>query len=735
MKRYPLFIFMVWFALASFPVPAHATVGDVPERRTVWVVTAPGLSFLELEASELAAYPHLRRLVGEGSVGAVNIRTQEQGIEDVYLSVAAGSPAVAASEWNAYRGDEWVGEDSERAGHLFYRYTGRLVPSDFVVVPEIMELRARNQSPSFDGAKGGLLGDVMRREGWEVSVYGNRDRGNAQGSAQRHLPLMLMTSEGVVGRGNVGREGWLRQAERPFGIQVNEDQWKEWIRQAEGKTGIRAFEWGDFDRLFAERGRYASDRFARMLSEAMLEFDLMIGDMLRALKKEDVLYVFSPGVHAEARTERKLLAPLVRYEQGAAPGLFRSDTTRRDGVVSMYDIGPSLLADLGVRAPDHMLGVPLTTKATSDALGWLTEEMDRISTVYEARPRILIPFASYAVVVLLGSLAIALTQWRRLNRIVRAMLYSLLAAPAAFLITPLFPYTSVEGLSLWFLSLLILICGGLSRLPARTAVSWIGLGSSALILLDGLGGAAFMKQSVFGYDPMIGARYYGIGNEYMGVLIASAVIGMGFLRFGAASRDRATIWSVGIGFVVILGYLAAPGLGTNAGGALTASAAFGFASYRWFYPSGWRKPSWRMTLLGGFVLIATGLAALWLLNAVLPAGGQSHIGRAMALLQQGRIDLIGEIIGRKLSMNLHLIGVSVWSKVLFAGIIVFVVLILRPSGALKEWMSRRRQESDAIAAVAVGSVAALAFNDSGIVAAAIMFLYIAVPMLIVKHQP
>ena len=34
-----------------------------------------------------------------------------------------------------------------------------------------------------------------------------------------------------------------------------------------------------------------------------------------------------------------------------------------------------------------------------------------------------------------------------------------------------------------------------------------------------------MKVSMLGYDPIGGSRYYGLGNEYMGVLIGSLVIG------------------------------------------------------------------------------------------------------------------------------------------------------------------------------------------------------------------
>lgn len=37
-------------------------------------------------------------------------------------------------------------------------------------------------------------------------------------------------------------------------------------------------------------------------------------------------------------------------------------------------------------------------------------------------------------------------------------------------------------------------------------------------------GGPLMKRSYLGYDPIIGARYYGIGNEFMGVYIGATLL-------------------------------------------------------------------------------------------------------------------------------------------------------------------------------------------------------------------
>jgi drug/metabolite transporter (DMT)-like permease len=118
----------------------------------------------------------------------------------------------------------------------------------------------------------------------------------------------------------------------------------------------------------------------------------------------------------------------------------------------------------------------------------------------------------------------------------------------------------------------------------------------------------------------------------------------------------------------------------------------------------------------------------------LAADRQSHIGRAIETLQQGRLDVIGATIMRKLKMNGHLIMVSAWSKVLLTGILVMAVLVLRPRGRFRRWQQRYPYLMYGCAANVIGAIAALLLNDSGIVAAATMIVYGSVPLLLLKLE-
>ncbi|MCS7464274.1 hypothetical protein N0M98_29665, partial [Paenibacillus doosanensis] len=141
-------------------------------------------------------------------------------------------------------------------------------------------------------------------------------------------------------------------------------------------------------------------------------------------------------------------------------------------------------------------------------------------------------------------------------------------------------------------------------------------------------------------------------------------------------------------------------------GALSAAAGFGALGTRLAGGRRWLRAAPALALLLG-----AALAGLWLLNAGAATGGaadrQSHIGRAFETLLQGRLDVIGAIILRKLQMNAHLLAVSAWSKVLLTGLAVMAVLVLRPRGRVRRWQRAYPYLMHGCAANAIGAIAAL----------------------------
>jgi hypothetical protein len=188
-------------------------------------------------------------------------------------------------------------------------------------------------------------------------------------------------------------------------------------------------------------------------------------------------------------------------------------------------------------------------------------------------------------------------------------------------------------------------------------------------------------------------------------------------------------------------YLAAPTLGTNAGGFITAVAAFGVF---WLRHRQWTASAATRNLRGNrlklalaaALVLAVAIALFALINSgiLLPSGRESHIGRALRNLADGQTDLIGSMIVRKLTMNWHLLKASIWSKVLLSSLLVISMLQLKPQGVFRRWREEYPYLTIGFAATSIGAIVAFAVNDSGIVAAATMIGYVATPMLLLKLQ-
>ena len=80
------------------------------------------------------------------------------------------------------------------------------------------------------------------------------------------------------------------------------------------------------------------------------------------------------------------------------------------------------------------------------------------------------------------------------------------------------------------LIILLLVLVNLRCQNQLASIMAVALITAGLIIVDVIRGGVWIRYSFLGYDPVGGARYYGIGNEYMGILIGSAIMGWALLR-------------------------------------------------------------------------------------------------------------------------------------------------------------------------------------------------------------
>lgn len=763
--------------------------------KQVTVVSIPGLSFMELRPDQLVELPHLRRVTELSAVGAMNIRTSSRTMKDVYVSLGAGAPSVGVADVQAFAAKET--KHGIRISELMNRYIGRYgedktIEANSILVPDITMLQQANENQGYGT---GILGELLKEYGVYRSVLGSSDLGKRSGieekKLRRYSPLMLMDSNGFVDNGALGDDIITMVVDRPYGVSTNYAQLRSlWEKRM--RPGITLVELGDLYRLYTDKEHYNEERFTQLKGQILKEMDQWIGQVVSRMTEEESMWIFSPEVSSEAARAKAYLSPILHYTADSRAAILVSESTRRQGVVTAQDFTSSLLKEFNIPIPSGLMGIPLSYMGKSDALAGLVREQSSMQMIYRSRPLLLYPFVTYEMLVLLLSLMYGLWIKKRMadpgylegralpwRRSVHTLLYSLLTAPAVmlllgWLVVPLTTKIGIEGTmgvqTAIFIVCTLLISAVMEKCRLSTAMIWLGLGNVLIITLDGSTGAHAMRYSILGYDPMIGARYYGIGNEYMGVLIGALVLGVtaalqrrhggvqpalraGGLdgvapllagsgkmetspRLAAAASPAAALLACGA-FLLVTACLAAPSLGANAGGALSAAVAFGVAGAHCFAGERWRELRLGRGAALLSALLALGLGALWLLNSAdSPAAfaRESHVGRAFHALHAGHFDQIGQLIERKLRMNVHLLRASVWSKVLITSLIVMAVLVLRPRGRIRLWQHKYPYWMYGFSANMIGAIAALLLNDSGIVAAATLIIFVAVPMQLLRLQ-
>jgi hypothetical protein len=697
---------------------------------TVTMIVIPGLSFLELEQTKL---PHLKTWMEMGAIGAMNIRstTGYKSQVNSYATLGLGYRAYGDAELGGgYNADERIPSavepfgDQPRALEWVKRWSGDPLEEINVVIPVFPKFKAASSDVDYSQS----LGAWLKAHGMHSAVLGNADDGNKK---QRFAAWITSDENGMTKYGDVGMATLVGGSDRPYGYRTNYDFLLQQQEKLSTQASLIVIELGDLHRLYESKDWYTEEGFQQVKPQVMGEMDAFIGELMLSMEDNEKLVLLSPVTHQDATEQDYLLAPLLFYGKGIQQGIIHSPTTDRKGIVGNVDVAPTVLHWLGVEKPQSMIGELIQVIPEKKASRFLSEELKQVVTVYSLRPPMLYSYIVYQVSILLVALTLVIRKLDTWYSWVRIPLISLMLAPLLFLWLGGLKDSGSITYTVVFVTGLGVLTFIFSRLPYIQAWMWIGASNVLFILADGWMGGYFIKRSLLGYDPMIGARYYGIGNEYMGIVIGAALLFVCCFIEWSRRTGRWVKWMILSFFAMIVMYFAAPFLGTNAGGALAATIAFGVTWYRCFGAK--ENQTVRLALfLVSLPLI--GIIALFLFNYIIPSGMTSHIGKAFEALVHGDFSAIVGMIKRKLAMNWHLIQVSSWSKLFIASLFVMVVMLLKPIDQLKAWVEKYPYLMAGFIGVATGAIAALLLNDSGIVAAATTIIYLVAPMLLLPIE-
>ncbi|MDR3707141.1 MAG: hypothetical protein P4L33_02490 [Capsulimonadaceae bacterium] len=390
-----------------------------------------------------------------------------------------------------------------------------------------------------------------------------------------------------------------------------------------------------------------------------------------------------------------------------------SDTTQTAGLVALRDIAPTALSYAGIAIPGTMSGHVIAGELSPDSNDSLLYGMDRLAHLNQL---VLLPsmwawggISLVALLTSLWSLSKGITLRPALQRyLLRVMAGTPLALMLAAIPVPANAWS--YGLTILGVALLL---GAIPRMDALMTLT------AAAIAVDGLTGSPMVSRSALSGYWISGIRFYGIGNEYMGILLGGALVS----AYAAAKRWPEGIRSpkgaalLGLWFALVLFVLSYPAFGAKAGGAVTAMAAFAPA---WFALVRGQRIDWRicaMSAVAGFALVF-----VWAALASLTGGRSTHIQAAAAHASHGDIGYIWHIAVRKAKMAFLTATVP---GVIATYIGLVPVWFLWRKTALKDRVREFLSTDPALAAVmraaAAGSIAALLFNDSGFVPFVLIF--------------
>jgi hypothetical protein len=441
----------------------------------------------------------------------------------------------------------------------------------------------------------------------------------------------------------------------------------------------------------------------RQMAEECGEFALQVAEYLKLTHAPYMvcLAVLDQDEAHQARGDQ--LTPIFMTGDSVQPGLLTSLSTRRPGLVINIDLTTTVLHFFGVRPDISVLGCAMhSVPAARNPLTQLQSMNEQMVATFNARPPVVEGYVlvlSISIVFYLISMIYIATLKRNLTGLFRpmnfrVMLIALMLAPFSLLLAPACHIYATLPLSVFLTLFSLLLATALAHWvkDLRLLFALVGLSTTLAICGDQL-----FRLSISG------VRFYGIGNEYSGVLIGATLLGLyALIDYYAAWRRRLlapTILLCGVVFVV----LGAPGLGAKFGGMVVAIVCFSYALARAYGGSHWKRlvPT-----------IGVGLVALFILMLLLNAHAHTHIGRAISDALQDPHSLLQTAL-RKWAMNLRI------------GVVMY-----RPIGMVRYVLRDHPIMNAGFLGILLGMIIGFFTNDAGVVMAATGLIFLAFPLML-----
>jgi hypothetical protein len=583
-----------------------------------------------------------------------------------------------------------------------------------VVYSDINNLKKFNKKSNYD-AYVGYLGSVLNKHNKTTCLIGNSDTD----IINRSSVFILMDENGIVDVGDV--ENTIKSdSSFPGGKRTDFTKLTSLYRRYSPISDLTVIDTGDLARLEYYKNQLSSEDFAAQKLATInniAEFTKNIIDNT----KEKTIFIMLSAYPSKSNLQSGLkLTPIIVHDNNGA-GFIYSKSTKRTGIIINLDIADYVLEKLINEDISNLKQINGT--APLSTIQSLTRKLLNISTM---RLPVLTWYAIFEIICASAGL-IYIFNFSKKNllmiKLVKITMLVNIVAPIVLLYMSVLDISNTIVYFGLFILISFIIATLLFFLIKTSILQFLGAAFlvNSFIILDLLRGSILIRGSVFGYDPIIGARFYGIGNEFAGVFIGSGILLAGcFMQHYKSFIERKpkTITLILIIYSCFQLYIMGmPFIGSNFGGTIAAVAGYFF----FFNIVQQRKIKIVQLLLLGFVLIIV-LSSIVVLDLT-NSNNTTHIGKFITDIRDNGISVLYSTIARKAEMNLKLIKYTIWTKVLLCIIVIITIMFFKPVRLLHGVFKKYRYFTAAWIGISVGSIVGLLVNDSGIVMAATAMIF------------
>lgn len=427
-------------------------------------------------------------------------------------------------------------------------------------------------------------------------------------------------------------------------------------------------------------------------------FDLQLSLIAAELPPGTLLLVTAPGVAVEGGGKQPTGPPhlmsVVVTGPGYATGLLTSSATRRPGIVTLTDLTPTIAGWLGQSVPAGTVGARIgrADRGSLDATVAVLIARDTAEQVWIATHGWF--FIGYGIAGALGFGLPALLlpgaapeRRRRRGQCWRVAGVVAAAVPLASYLANAAPWWTWAHPAWWLYGMtaawtLVVAAPALAGPWRRDPLGPFGAVCTAtffLLAVDVMAGSRLQLEAPFGLSLLVSGRFYGIGNDALGVYSVSVLVAATWLAClaGGGPAPRLSAGRAGLPVLVAsaVGLLAVvasgwPGLGAKVGGTIALVPCL-LLLVVWL--SGARVRGWWA------VPVAVSGLVVFLVFAVvsyfLPAAGVSDIGTFAGNLLHGKA---GDVLQRKVDSNVGSLTLNVFSWLIPVAALLSGAALWRP---------------------------------------------------------